>query len=95
MSGDNPWHHCPSPQIVVCLSGGWFVKTTDGITTTMSPGDVLFQDNTPTHPAAEAGTRRAQHYSGTAKSATCDQLIVQLRQPQGPVSDSKHAKPPM
>lgn len=95
LSGDNPWHHCPGPQIVVCLAGAWFVRTTDGITTTFLPGDVLYQDNTKRHPAAKAGTQQAQHYSGTSGGKPCDQMIVQLMQPDGPVTDSLTAKPPM
>lgn len=95
LSGDNPWHHCPGPQIVVCLSGAWFVRTTDDVTTTFLPGDVLYQDNTKRHPAAKAGTHQAQHYSGTSGGKPCHQMIVQLLQPEGPVADSFTAKPPM
>ncbi|KAJ8614477.1 hypothetical protein CTAYLR_000861 [Chrysophaeum taylorii] len=94
MSGDNPWHHCPTAQIVVCLRGTWFVRTTDGVTTELKQGDVLFQDNTPEHLAAKPGTHQAMHFSGVV-GATCDQMIVQLSQPRGPVPDSKSAPGPL
>lgn len=93
MSGDNPWHHCPGAQIVVCLAGAWFVRTTDNVTTILNAGDVLYQDNTPAHPTAKEGTHHAMHFSGVAPGFTfCDQVIIQLHQPNGPVPD---AKPPM
>lgn len=94
MSGENPWHHCPSPQIVACLDGAWTVKTTDGKTTVLSKGDVLFQDNTSEHPTAEEGTKKAQHFSGIADGfETCNQLIVQLEQPDGPIPPDSDTLP--
>ena len=41
--GENPWHYCPSPQFVVTLEGSWYIRTSDGKTTTFKPGDVLYQ----------------------------------------------------
>jgi len=41
--GENPWHFCPSPQFVVTLEGSWYIRTSDGKTTTFRPGDVLYQ----------------------------------------------------
>ena len=38
--GENPWHFCPSPQFVVTLEGSWYIRTSDGKTTTFKPGDV-------------------------------------------------------
>ena len=38
--GENPWHYCPSPQFVVTLEGSWYIRTSDGKTTTFKPGDV-------------------------------------------------------
>ena len=38
--GENPWHFCPSPQFVVTLEGSWYIRTSDGKTTTFRPGDV-------------------------------------------------------
>ena len=79
MTGDNPWHYAPSAQFVVVLSGAWFVKGSDGSTTTFRRGDVLYQDNTKDHPATWAGTQQAMHYSGVAPGeATCSQLIIQV-----------------
>ena len=43
--GENPWHFCPSPQFVITLEGSWYIRTSDGKTTTFKPGDVLYQDN--------------------------------------------------
>ena len=48
--GENPWHFCPSPQFVVTLEGSWYIRTSDGKTTTFRPGDVLYQDNSAEHP---------------------------------------------
>ena len=76
-TGENPWHYCPSPQFVVTLAGRWYVKTGDGETLVMKPGDVLYQDNVKTHPMAEEGTRKAQHYSG-ARGGPCNQMVVQV-----------------
>jgi hypothetical protein len=36
--GENPWHYCPSPQFVVTLEGSWYIRTSDGKTTTFKPG---------------------------------------------------------
>ena len=53
--GENPWHFCPSPQFVVTLEGSWYIRTSDGETTTFRPGDVLYQDNSAEHPLARRG----------------------------------------
>ncbi|EOD18491.1 hypothetical protein EMIHUDRAFT_196792 [Emiliania huxleyi CCMP1516] len=37
--GENPWHHCPSPQFVVTLDGSLYIRTSDGEVTTFSKGD--------------------------------------------------------
>ena len=42
-TGDNPWHQCPSPQLVVTLAGSWYIRTTDGGYVEMHAGDVLYQ----------------------------------------------------
>lgn len=65
LQGANPWHHCPTPQIVVCLRGGWYVQTTDGKTTELLPGDVIYQDNTADHPGAAAAAATAAVPKGT------------------------------
>ena len=53
--GVNPWHFCPSPQFVVTLEGSWYIRTSDGKTTTFKPGDVLYQDNSSEHPLVRRG----------------------------------------
>ncbi|ACI65193.1 predicted protein [Phaeodactylum tricornutum CCAP 1055/1] len=95
LMGENPWHHCPAPQFVICLAGGWYVKTNDGNTVNLLPGDVLFQDNTENHPAAKENTKNAQHYSGSLNGEPCDQMIVQLDLRHGPIGDSKNAPQPI
>jgi len=95
LAGENPWHHCPAPQIVVCLGGGWYIRTTDDTVTEFRPGDVLYQDNTELHPAAKVGTRQAMHFSGSLDVKPCDQMIVQLDLKDGPIANSKQASPPM
>jgi hypothetical protein len=99
LAGANPWHHCPTPQIVVCLRGGWYVQTTDGETTELLAGDVIYQDNTVNHPgAAVEGTHKAMHYSGSltidGKDKPCDQMIVQLQLKEELVANSKDAEAP-
>ena len=77
--GPNPWHYCPSPQFVVTLSGQWYIETGDGDIIVMTPGDVLYQDNTKDHPLAREGTRAAQHYSGVVPdTGPCNQLVIQV-----------------
>jgi len=79
MFGENPWHYAPSSQFVVCLSGGWYVRTSDGKQVVFRPGDVLYQDNTARHPAARDGTQKAMHFSGVAPGEqTCSQLVIQV-----------------
>jgi len=88
LSGEDPWHHAPAPQIVVCLGGGWHIKTNDGKRVDFHPGDVLYQDNTENHPGATKGKaveHAAQHFSGSLNGEQCDQMIVQLELKKGPV----------
>jgi quercetin dioxygenase-like cupin family protein len=94
LQGESPWHNCPDPQIVICLSGSWWVKTTDGKTTDMYPGDILWQDNSEDHPAFEKGTKKSQHYSGTPEGEHCDQLILNVDMPNGPIPDSANKPAP-
>jgi hypothetical protein len=97
LQGENPWHHCPTPQLVTCLRGGWYVKTTDGIRVDLLPGDVIYQDNTADHPAARKDSHAAMHYSGSLNNdEPCDQMIVQLELKDGgtPIANSKEAGPP-
>ena len=78
--GTDQWNHSPAPRFVVTLEGSWFIRTSDGAQVVMRPGDVLYQDNTSTHPGALDGTRNAKHYSG-AIGGPCNQLIIQLETP--------------
>ncbi len=73
---DNPWHCCPAPQLVVTLSGEWFVETSDGARRTFTAGDVLYQDNVQDNAPKAGGP--GQHYSGNAGAEPCRQVIVQL-----------------
>jgi hypothetical protein len=83
LAGENPWHYCPAPQIVICVAGGWYVKTSDGKTTRLLPGDVLYQDNTKEHPSAQKDTRKGMHFSGSLGDEPCDQVIIQLELTDG------------
>ena len=74
-TGDNPWHQCPTSQIVVTLAGGWFVNTTDGGHVEMREGAVLYQDD---YRGLVVAGRQPQHYSGTLDGAPCNQLVVQV-----------------
>ena len=81
--GENPWHFCPSPQFVVTLEGSWYIRTSDGKTTTFRPGDVLYQDNSSDHPSAKLGASGqapsgAQHWSG-ANGGPCNQLVLGVK----------------
>jgi hypothetical protein len=94
LQGDEPWHNCPSPQLVFVLSGEWWVKTNDGKTTNFKAGDVLWQDNCEDHPAFEKGSQKTQHYSGTPDNVACDQVILSIDMVNGPVPDSANKPGP-
>ena len=99
LRGENPWHHPPAPQIVVCLGGGWYVRTNDGVRVEFYPGDVLYQDNIEAHPGVTGTTttthasseghavieHAGQHFSGSLNGEPCDQMIVQLELKNGPI----------
>ena len=53
-------------------------RRSDGKTTKLLPGDVLYQDNTEEHPAAQMNTRKGMHFSGSLDDKPCDQVIIQL-----------------
>jgi len=93
LAGENPWHHCPSPQLVICVRGGWYVMTTDGRTQNLLPGDVLYQDNTEQHPLAKPDTRQAMHFSGSLHNEPCDQVIIQLQLTDGFASSKDEVGP--
>eukprot|EP00897_Mesotaenium_endlicherianum_P002423 jgi/Mesen1/2208/ME000152S01289 len=72
-------HSCPQVQFVVCLSGSWYVKTTDGTKKVFVPGDVLFQDNTADCPSE----KQPKHFSGVVGDGPNQQLIIQVdRKPE-------------
>lgn len=73
---DNPWHTAPSVQLVVTLSGMWYVKTSDGTRRDFSAGQVLFQDNC--RVMAPVDAKQPEHYSGNDGQEACRQMIVQL-----------------
>lgn len=99
LEGENPWHYCPAPQMVVCLGGGWYIKTNDGQTTEFRAGDVLYQDNIESHPAAvknkDVIDHAGQHFSGSLDGQPCDQMIVQLDLVDGPKATTPKDRPPL
>ncbi len=56
------WHPNPTRQLVVPLSGRWWVETQDGVRTVMGPGDLYLGDDVGAL-ADEQG--RKGHDSGT------------------------------
>lgn len=99
LEGENPWHFCPAPQLVVCLGGGWYIKTNDGQITEFRPGDVLYQDNVEQHPSAmknqNVTDHAGQHFSGSLDGKPCDQMIVQLYLVEGLQPTSPKELPPL
>eukprot|EP00966_Prymnesium_polylepis_P241647 5588087-Prymnesium_polylepis.1 len=80
-TGANPWHPCPSPQLVVTLAGSWYVNTTDGDSVVFRPGDVLYQDDS--RGLTVAGNQPS-HFSG-AVGGPCNQLVISVA--KSPVLD--------
>lgn len=73
-SSENPWHTAPKPQLVVALSGAWYVQASDGDLERLEAGGrFLWQDNTADSPAPKAPL----HYSGCYEDQPCTHLIVQ------------------
>ncbi|GMI11326.1 hypothetical protein TrLO_g7761 [Triparma laevis f. longispina] len=74
MSGDNPWHQCPTSQFVIVLDGAWFVNATSGDYIEMGPGHVLYQDD---YKGLEVnGGFLPMHYSGSVGEEPCNQMII-------------------
>lgn len=73
-TGANPWHQCPSPQLVVTLAGHWYVNTTDGASVVFRPGDVLYQDDSK---GLLVHGSTPNHYSG-ALGGPCNQLVISV-----------------
>lgn len=73
------FHSCPGVQFVVCLSGSWFVETTDGDRKDFQPGEVLFQDDCEASPAKKA----PKHKSGVNGDKPNRQMILSVdREPE-------------
>lgn len=68
------WHTNPQRQIVVPLSGRWWVRTQDGVRTVMGPGEMHLGDDVDAVPD-EVG--RVGHDSGTEG----DEAVVLLMIP--------------
>jgi len=66
--GENPWHFCPSPQFVVTLEGSWYIRTSDGKTTTFRPGDVRLSASIRHAIGARCAESRARSTRGGRKT---------------------------
>lgn len=71
------WHTNPQRQLVVPISGSWWVETQDGVRTVMGPGDLYLGDDVGGLPD-DAG--RLGHDSGTVGDEPVVLLMI-------PVSD--------
>ncbi len=67
------WHTNPQRQIVVSLSGRWWVRTQDGVRSVMGPGDVHFGDDVDAVPDAQG---RIGHDSGVEGDEPCVLLMI-------------------
>ena len=68
------WHTNPQRQLVIPLSGAWWVRTQDGVRTVMGPGDLHLGDDLDAVADADG---RIGHDSGTEG----DQPVVLLMIP--------------
>ena len=84
MSGDNPWHQCPTSQFVVVLEGSWFVNTTDSGYVEMGPGSVLYQDD---YKGLEVNGVKPMHYSGSLNDKPCNQIIISAANREALIDD--------
>lgn len=69
------WHTNPQRQLVVPLSGSWWVETQDGIRTVMGPGELHLGDDLGAVPDGEG---RIGHDSGTEGDKPVVLLIVPI-----------------
>lgn len=69
------WHENPRPQLIIPLSGGWWVETQDGHRVEMRAGEVSFGADQNTKPDADG---RRGHRSGSLDGEPCRMMIVQL-----------------
>ena len=85
MSGDNPWHQCPTSQFVVVLEGSWFVNTTDNGYIEMGPGSILYQDD---YKGLEVNGVKPMHYSGSLNDKPCNQIIISAANQETMIGDT-------
>lgn len=71
------WHHAPSPQWIVILSGAWSVETTDGNIIRQGAGEMQFNAETDARP--RGNDTRVGHITRNAGDIPCVQLIISLR----------------
>lgn len=74
VGNEQDWHCCPQVQYVICLSGKWYIETSDGSRREFGPGEILFQDNIEGSPAS----KKPQHKSGVVGDSVNQQLILQV-----------------
>lgn len=77
------WHRNPRRQLVVPLSGAWWVETQDGIRTVMRPGDLHLGDDTAAVPDEEG---RVGHDSGTEGEEPVVLLLIPIEDSGEPCS---------
>ena len=62
------------------LEGSWYIRTSDGKTTTFKPGDVLYQDNSAEHPLVRRGVlKRADGVEGTPSTRLNRSVAAQAK----------------
>jgi len=69
------WHESPAMQLVVTLSGRWFIETQDGLRIEMGPGDIHWGEDLGTRPV----NGNHGHRSGQLGDCPCAQMLVQFR----------------
>ena len=77
------WHTNPQKQLVIPLSGRWWVQTQDGARTTLGPGEISLGDDLDAVPD-EAG--RIGHGSGNAGDEPVVLLMIKISD-EGPSLD--------
>lgn len=76
------WHTNPQRQLVVPLSGRWWVETQDGVRTVMGPGELHLGDDVDARPDARG---RVGHDSGTEGDQPVVLLMIPLADVQDPI----------
>lgn len=80
------WHTNPQRQLVVPLSGSWWVRTQDGVHTVMGPGELHLGDDLDAVPD-EAG--RIGHDSGTEGDEPVVLLLIPIKGEKSPCVEVK------